>query len=318
MAKVFISYQRRPSAILATYLHEKLQHYGIEAYVDTRRVDTGGHFPDRLVGAIEASDVFVCLVADTTFESDWVRREIEHACKLGKTMIPVFQESYVPLRQTPDAFIEELLQSDGIQILDTRNVFIDESVEQLARMIRKSARRRSSPVRPLLAIGVLVLALLGGGIALLGAAQTPAAPTSTPTETPVPTASPIPTASPLPTASPVPTASPIPVSTATTAPTASPTPGCPSALPTLLTVPGFGRVRTDDPRLMNVRLGPSTDFRLAGQISPGEVFTVLEGPQCAGVYAWYRIRYGELEGWIAEGDTTYFVEPYTSPTPTPP
>ncbi len=76
-------------------------------------------------------------------------------------------------------------------------------------------------------------------------------------------------------------------------------------------------MRTDDPRLLNVRLGPSTDFRLAGQIEPGEVFSVLEGPQCGGNYAWYRIRYGDLEGWIAEGDTSYFVEPFV-PTATPP
>ncbi len=310
MAKIFISYQRRPSAILATFLHEKLQQYGIEAYVDTRRVDTGGHFPDRLVGAIEASDVFVCLVADTTFESDWVRREIEHACKLGKILIPVFQESYTPLRQTPDEYVEELLQSDGIQILDTKNVFIDESVEQLARMIRKSVARRSSPMRPLLAIGVLVLAVLGGGIVFLGAAQTPAA-TSTPTEIPIPTTIAIPTDSPVPTATPLPAAIEIPT------PTVSPTPGCAGALPPVLIVPGFGRVLTDDPRLLNVRLGPSTDYRLAGQIAPGEVFSVLEGPQCGGGYTWYRVQYAELEGWIAEGDTTYFVEPYVSPTPTP-
>jgi uncharacterized protein YgiM (DUF1202 family) len=89
------------------------------------------------------------------------------------------------------------------------------------------------------------------------------------------------------------------------------------ALPTVLTAPGFGRVLTDDPRLLNVRLGPSTDFRLAGQIAPGEIFDVLEGPQCGGGLTWYRVRYGEMEGWIAEGDDIYFVEPYVSPTPTP-
>jgi hypothetical protein len=262
----------------------------------------------------------VCLVADTTFESDWVRREIEHACKLGKTMIPVFQESYTPLRQVPDEYVADLLQSDGIQILDKKNVFIDESVEQLARMIRKTAPRRSAPVRPLLAIGVVVLALVGGGIALLGGGQTPAA-TATPTEMPIPTAvpvvSPVPTDIILPTASPLPPATPIPAATEIPAATLSPTPGCPGALPAVLTAPGFGRVLTDDPRLLNVRLGPSTDYRLAGQIAPGEVFAVLEGPQCAGGLTWYRVQYGEMEGWIAEGDEMYFVEPYVSPTPTP-
>jgi hypothetical protein len=301
MAKVFISYQRQPSAILATYLHEKLKAYGIDAYVDTRQVDSGGHFPDRLIGAIEASDVFICLVADTTFESDWVRREIEHAYNLRKTMIPVFQESYTPQRQIPDQFVADLLQSDGIQVLDRKNVFIDESVEQLARMVRKSVRRRSSLLPRLLGAAVVVLLVLAGGAFVLTQGQQPAV-VATPTE--MPTNSPVP-----PTSTVEPTLEPSPMPTAT--------PGCPFALPVLLTSGGYGRVRIDDPRQLNVRLGPSTDFRLAGQIAPGEVFSVLEGPQCAGNYAWYRVRFGELEGWIAEGDTTYYVEPYVPPTETP-
>ncbi len=292
MAKVFISYQRRPSAILATYLHERLQHYGIEAYVDTRQVDTGGHFPDRLVGAIEASDVFICLVADTTFESDWVRREIEHAHNLGKLMIPVFQESYEPFRQMPDPHVEVLLQSDGIHILDTKNIYIDESVEKLAHMIQRSAPRQSPPVLRFAILGVVLLAVLGGGGLFLFSRAS-----NSPT--------------------PAPTFTNLPGETSAPSPTLSPTPGCPLALPVQLTAGGFGRVRTDDPRLLNVRLGPSTDYRLAGQIEPGEVFSVVEGPVCAGPYAWYYVRYAELEGWIAEGDTAYFVEPYLPPTPTP-
>jgi len=290
MAKVFISYQRRPSAILATYLHEKLKHYGIDVYLDTRQVDSGGHFPDRLVGAIEASDVFVCLVADTTFESDWVRREIEHAYNLSKTMIPIFQESYEQPRQMPDRFVESLLQSDGIQILDTKNIYIDESVEQLAHMILRTAPRKSSPLRLFAVIGIMLLILVAAGGALLFSQ-------SATTPTPIPVLAP--------------SAPPTPISTSTNAPTLAPTPGCPFALPVRLTAGGLARVRTDDPRQMNVRLGPSTDYRLAGQIEPGEVFSVLEGPLCAESYAWYRVQYGEIEGWIAEGDTNYFVEPYT-------
>ncbi len=298
MAKAFISYQRRPSAILATFLHEKLKAHGIDVYLDTRQVDSGGHFPDRLVHAIEASDVFVCLVADTTFESDWVRREIEHAYTLGKTMIPIFQESYTPLRQLPDQFVESLLQSDGIQILDTKNVFIDESVAQLARMILKTAPRKSSPLRLLIPIAVMALVMAGGAFAVLSGNQPAPTPTSTPTSTPTEAV----------------VESPVPPPTVDIA---SPTPGCPFALPVRLTAGGLAQVSSDDPRQLNVRLGPSTDFRIAEQIEPGEIFDVLEGPQCAGPYAWYRVRYGDLEGWIAEGDTAYFVEPVLA-TATPP
>jgi hypothetical protein len=43
---------------------------------------------------------------------------------------------------------------------------------------------------------------------------------------------------------------------------------------------------------------------------PGDIFAVLEGPICAQDKAWWKVRYGGVEGWTPEGDaTTYWVEP---------
>src|SRR5690606_1704002 len=98
MASVFISYRRKPSAKLANLIaRERRERHRIEVYLDTERMDTAGDFPTRLTDAIRKSDVFLCLVAEDTFESDWVQREIEAAHDLGKPMVPVFQESYNPL-----------------------------------------------------------------------------------------------------------------------------------------------------------------------------------------------------------------------------
>ncbi|MCA9910184.1 MAG: SH3 domain-containing protein, partial [Anaerolineae bacterium] len=83
-----------------------------------------------------------------------------------------------------------------------------------------------------------------------------------------------------------------------------------------------GRVSSQDPRPLNVRAGPSTGSARSGQLMTGEVFFVIRGPVCAEGYSWYQIRYNETElGWIAEGDTNYFVEPVDpssqSPNTTP-
>lgn len=140
----FISYRRIPSATLATLIAKELEKYGIKVFVDTRSVDGGGLFPRRLIEAIHDNDVFVCLVADTTFESDWVREEIAHAHEISKTMIPVFQESWEQLHPKPTApteHIKALLDSDGVHMLDIRNVYVDEAIEELAKMIRATARR---------------------------------------------------------------------------------------------------------------------------------------------------------------------------------
>ncbi len=130
------------------------------------------------------------------------------------------------------------------------------------------------------------------------------APTSTPTDTPTATRTPSPTRA---------------ATRTTLPPTDTPTPtevelvNCPGTLPSRL-IPGRqGRVRSDDPRPLNVRSGPGTTYPRLGQIAINSVFDVLEGPTCANGLAWYRILYaGGFEGWIAEGDTEYFVDPVES------
>jgi hypothetical protein len=71
------------------------------------------------------------------------------------------------------------------------------------------------------------------------------------------------------------------------------------------------RVAMDDPRPLNVRVGPGTSFERVGQLPPQSVFYVLEGPQCSERYAWYRVESGQITGWVAEGDLSlYYVEVY--------
>lgn len=70
---------------------------------------------------------------------------------------------------------------------------------------------------------------------------------------------------------------------------------------------------------MNVRSGPGTSFPRVGQIAIRSVFDVVEGPVCADSLAWYRIVYSDrFEGWIAEGDDSYFVDPLSSDSPATP
>ncbi len=161
MPQVFISYRRVPSAMLAQLLAKELKQRGIDVYLDVRQTDGAGPFPDRLLHAIDACDVFVCLVANGTFDSDWVRREIEHARNTGKRMIPVFQESYQSLAEYPTAAIADLLGYDGVHIFDIKNVLIDQSIEALARMVDRTEK----PVRKFPLVAALLSA--AGGFVLL-------------------------------------------------------------------------------------------------------------------------------------------------------
>lgn len=136
----FVSYRRKASAILATFLTRELSLKGIDAFVDTRAVDGAGPFPDRLLRNIEEREVFICLLGEDTLESEWVRREIAHAHSIGKPMIPIFQESYVASPEVPDEHVGALLQNQGVHILDIRNIYVDEAIQQLSKMIHATKR----------------------------------------------------------------------------------------------------------------------------------------------------------------------------------
>ena len=160
--RIFISYRRKPSAMLATLLARELKPRGIDAFVDTRRTDGGGPFPDRLLRAIEAADVFVCLLGEDTLDSEWVRREIQHAHNLGKILIPVFQERYAPPAEPadPDGYVHALLQSDGVHVMDVKNIYVDQAIDTLATMIVNSVPRRGPRWRFLAGLGVLAVTLV--------------------------------------------------------------------------------------------------------------------------------------------------------------
>lgn len=227
MPSAFISYRRTDSAALATLIAVRLKElHGIDAYVDTRNTDGGGPFPDRLRGAIERSDVFVCLLGATTLDSAWVQIEIEHAHNLRKTMIPVFQERYIAPMPVPNEHVEAVLQSDGVQFLDVRNLYIDQAIAQLAEMIKISAphpaaipvptptktsfyRRRIFLISLIALIAILLVAIV---IPALNPSRSTLTPTTNVASNPSDTASPS-----------QPKATSTPIITVTPAPTLTPT-----------------------------------------------------------------------------------------------
>ena len=84
-----------------------------------------------------------------------------------------------------------------------------------------------------------------------------------------------------------------------------------------LTVGQLGQVTPGLPNIVRSlpRRGP--DSLILGQISGSGVFTVLEGPVCdpEGRF-WWRVNYGSLTGWTAEGQGwTYWLQPYTGQPP---
>jgi uncharacterized protein YgiM (DUF1202 family) len=95
-------------------------------------------------------------------------------------------------------------------------------------------------------------------------------------------------------------------------PTLTPHIYCEGAPESFLIIAERGRVtETDGDETLNLRSGPGTDYEILVQMDPLEIFYVIEGVQCSGGYAWFKVDYKGNIGWIAEGDEEqYYAEPY--------
>jgi serine/threonine protein kinase len=144
---VFVSYQHEASAGWAVLLARELkERHKIGAFVDTQRLDAAVQFPDKLARAIERCDVFVCLLAAGTLDSRWVRDEIRIAHGYGKPMLPVFQESFAAVEpEGMDESVRALLQFDGVHLLDRRNIHVDHTIDDLARLVMGTLRQAGGP-----------------------------------------------------------------------------------------------------------------------------------------------------------------------------
>ena len=86
---------------------------------------------------------------------------------------------------------------------------------------------------------------------------------------------------------------------------------CPNTLPSRLGPGMTGKVLEDPPQANSIRATASRSGKVIGKIEPGEVFTVLSGPQCSGGWVWWYVESSKgLKGWTAEGnEKMYWVSP---------
>ncbi len=88
--------------------------------------------------------------------------------------------------------------------------------------------------------------------------------------------------------------------------------GCATNLAPRLVIGEEGRVLYDN--IVNVRNVPGLEGAIIGQMSPGGMFTVVDGARCLNNYQWWQVDYhyepDGVVGWIAEGNASeYWLEP---------
>ncbi|MDL1882672.1 TIR domain-containing protein [Anaerolineae bacterium CFX8] len=137
MPQVFISYKRDYSISLALLIREKLKQQNIDVFVDVTKTDSVGTFPKHLKKELENSDIFICILGYNTLASRWVNIEIQHAYEHKKPMIPVFQEAFVEPSGDCEPHVQQLLEHQGVHILDQRGLYIDNAIDVLIKMVKR-------------------------------------------------------------------------------------------------------------------------------------------------------------------------------------
>jgi len=146
--------------------------------------------------------------------------------------------------------------------------------EEVPRQTRPGGRR-GLPLWPLLVILLLIAVVI---ISLWN----PFTPPTQPTVEAIPTVtSALPTLAPFPTATPTPQATPTP--------------------PTEITVGGYVEVVGAEADELSYRSGPGLNFARLGIIKDGTILEVLEGPEEADGYTWWRLEDEDgFIGWAAD------------------
>lgn len=130
--EVFISYRRDGGEVMAHLVYEHLRNLGYSVFYDIESMTTG-QFDETLLSRIAEADNFVLILSKNAldrcvYETDWVRREIAHALKLHKNVIPVMLRGFAFPMELPDDIKAVSLQH-GV-VIDSMD-FLEAKIEKL-------------------------------------------------------------------------------------------------------------------------------------------------------------------------------------------
>jgi hypothetical protein len=134
--QIFISYRRDGGDFAAKLICEALKNHGYTVFYDYDSLK-GGFFDSRILKAIEAcTDVVLVLPKNALRrcknEDDWLRREIGHALKHGKNIIPVMIGKFEFPKKLPED-IQSVARCNGVRFhMDCFDAMIDLIIEKFS------------------------------------------------------------------------------------------------------------------------------------------------------------------------------------------
>ncbi len=105
--KAFISYGRADSKEFATKLYSKLSEQGLKIWLDNNDIPLGVDFQTQIYDGIEKADNFIFIISPHSVNSPYCLKEILHALKYNKRIIPLLHVEEI----TPQIWQERNIQA---------------------------------------------------------------------------------------------------------------------------------------------------------------------------------------------------------------
>ena len=139
---IFISYRREGGLQYAVALQSMLLNMGYRVFLDVRDLSSG-HFDTTLLNRIEACKDFILILSDGALErcsqeDDWVCREIQHAIRLNKNIIPLVPDGAAPGERLPQSLPESIASLPSYQVFSINLMQINAAISQLHSALRST------------------------------------------------------------------------------------------------------------------------------------------------------------------------------------
>ena len=160
---IFISYRREDGFSMADSIYQRLINAGYSVFLDLERLGPG-KFNVELLSGIEQCQDFILILSPKALDrcvndDDWVRREVEHAMKCQKNIVPIILAGFEwPLQEDLSEPIKEIPYYHGISVSDV-NVF-NENIERLKKSFLKSKPKSKFDIFRWLSVLLVVLVAL--------------------------------------------------------------------------------------------------------------------------------------------------------------
>jgi hypothetical protein len=143
---VFLSYRRDVSWAMAYLVRDDLQHHGFDVFMDTQDLDSG-EFERVILSQIESRTHFLVLLQVGTLDrvdeqGDWLRREIAHALRCHRNIVPLMTQGF----RLPRSLPADIAQMAGFNAVSVPPDYFDAAMQKLReRFLRAAVPRPGTP-----------------------------------------------------------------------------------------------------------------------------------------------------------------------------